>query len=603
MGGKLYLKGDNNRKFCEVGRNRRNFMKTFGRRMQARRREVHNPKDVGKLDCMNLAEPQVLTAEEEIYFRCYDQKGARLANVFVAPGRNRVCLLARGCSASRSAGVGEGGSVTELCSDVKRTRPQRNREMKHWCDFRSSNGVVSCAVGRGHITGGRSIAFVHRSGRNPGERSDSDGGAFFYGLENDVVESVSQGVRPKRQRLLQLRGSCGGTHSWRMKLLASRQSSSHRKSRGGEKGEAHVCRRSGRCEAEVMTRRRAVWQWWLRLSGSGQSVESFERCSNREGVEDAVVATWYRCEDAGLRARKVGGARVCGPLRSPGYGRNRRSRASRTMSCFVFSRGEQGFEDCKVVDLGEGCVAGGIQHFAVDQGLRLVKKDSRLVGLRGKCLQSCVLGMLQGSRWQRAKERFVRSCRNNDGSGMSGTAREAKNFLVVEKALKEEESFVWVFESASRLAIEGGHVAGPWKLGYGAGTCVGFCAWLNDERHVVRLACQVEGSSDAYLMEGSKRLPPWFRYIVGAPKKNRRGANFQKGAAQHVSARWSKNSANESTTAAGSVCTDAGEAEIRRESTISCGDSNLVEDFGNTKVASGSGTYKSGGASEYGPCS
>ena len=60
--------------------------------MQARRREVHNPKDVGKLDCMNLAEPQVLTAEEEIDFRCYDQKGgAWLMFLWLQAGIVCVC--------------------------------------------------------------------------------------------------------------------------------------------------------------------------------------------------------------------------------------------------------------------------------------------------------------------------------------------------------------------------------------------------------------------------------------------------------------------------------------------------------------------------------
>ena len=38
-----------------------------------------------KLDEMNLGQTQVLTAEEQFEFRCYDGNGVRLKNIFV-PG-------------------------------------------------------------------------------------------------------------------------------------------------------------------------------------------------------------------------------------------------------------------------------------------------------------------------------------------------------------------------------------------------------------------------------------------------------------------------------------------------------------------------------------
>ena len=85
-------------------------MKTKGRRMEAKQVVSSNAKKMDKLDEMNLGQAQVLTAEEEFEFRCYDSNGVRLKNIFVAPQLNRMCFLHKYIhgSANRFENVFEG---------------------------------------------------------------------------------------------------------------------------------------------------------------------------------------------------------------------------------------------------------------------------------------------------------------------------------------------------------------------------------------------------------------------------------------------------------------------------------------------------------------
>ena len=122
----------------------------------------------------------------------------------------------------------------------------------------------------------------------------------------------------------------------------------------------------------------------------------------------------------------------------------------------------------------------------------------------------------------------VRSiCDNDAGSGYCGSVQEALNFDAVSQALVEQGACVLVYESPSVDALLEGKLYGPWKLGQGDGFCMGMLVWLAAEAHVLRgwnwniAALQSVGVVDAWA--------PWLRYVVGAPKKSKRGANVKKG--------------------------------------------------------------------------
>ena len=66
----------------------------------------------------------------------------------------------------------------------------------------------------------------------------------------------------------------------------------------------------------------------------------------------------------------------------------------------------------------------------------------RFSGLRGKCLQAAVVASLHGKVRERVLRRLIQTCANNDGSGIVGTLREARNFEVVERVLVEEGLFL-----------------------------------------------------------------------------------------------------------------------------------------------------------------
>ena len=116
--------------------------------------------------------------------------------------------------------------------------------------------------------------------------------------------------------------------------------------------------------------------------------------------------------------------------------------------------------------------------------------------------------------------------------------REARNFYAVQEVLSKERVFLWVYESQCVSSLANGKVLGQWQLGDGTGTCAGSVAWLSDARHVVRVVGTVASG-----MQASGSLPPWFRCVVGAPKKNksRRGAHLKKGSEHCISGtRWSQ---------------------------------------------------------------
>ena len=70
-----------------TGTSRRNFMKSMGRRMQARPRlEFQNSMvPMYKLEQMNLGEVMELTSEECMLFQCRNRSGELLTGIYAAP--------------------------------------------------------------------------------------------------------------------------------------------------------------------------------------------------------------------------------------------------------------------------------------------------------------------------------------------------------------------------------------------------------------------------------------------------------------------------------------------------------------------------------------
>ena len=97
--------------------------------------------------------------------------------------------------------------------------------------------------------------------------------------------------------------------------------------------------------------------------------------------------------------------------------------------------------------------------------------------------------------------------------------REARNFKAVQLALQEEGLCVRVYESDTACSLDRGVVRGPWWLEDERGPTIGVLAWLREEAHVARLVAVDGHTLESDRRETSTAVPPWFRYIVGAPKK------------------------------------------------------------------------------------
>ena len=148
-------------------------------------------------------------------------------------------------------------------------------------------------------------------------------------------------------------------------------------------------------------------------------------------------------------------------------------------------------------------------------------------GYGSKCLQLCVADLFRLQGRAKYLEKVCSICENDEGSGYCGSEQAALKFDAVSQALVDQQAHVLVYESSSVDALLHGKVYGPWKLGEAEGFCVGMLVWLEAEAHVLRgwnwnmSALQNVGVVDA--------RAPWLRYVVGAPKKSKRGSNLKKG--------------------------------------------------------------------------
>ena len=151
---------------------------------------------------------------------------------------------------------------------------------------------------------------------------------------------------------------------------------------------------------------------------------------------------------------------------------------------------------------------------------------ARFHGYSSKCLQAAVAAGMKGVVQKRVVSALQRTCANDDAAGYNGTVREARNFAMVRRVLVLENAYVHVYESACADALSRGELEGRWCLGATAGTYVSSLVWLRAERHVVRLISEHTAGRMDGCWSASDSVAPWFRYVVGAPKKkNRRGAS------------------------------------------------------------------------------
>jgi hypothetical protein len=290
--------------------------------------------------------------------------------------------------------------------------------------------------------------------------------------------------------------------------------------------------------------------WWarvddfLRIAGACENVDDLAR---HLVLFDPLVAKWYQCMSQGLHARRAGRARVVAWRRSPGCGVSRRSVRRAASLCMLkkaacwASQPEMG-----TCTLREYSIADALEN------AKVVSHGSAFAGYSSKCLQACIVQLLKGRSQEFAWAEFRKDCMNGSCSGYGGSQREAKNFEVARRVLEKTNTFAWVFEASSRSSVDFGRMRGLWQLGATSGACVGIMVWLEEESHVLTVH---DSSSLSVLCEqwraagllSSRRVAPWTRYVVGAPKKKsaprkqpQRGANLRikKGEAGYVE-RWS----------------------------------------------------------------
>ena len=159
--------------------------------------------------------------------------------------------------------------------------------------------------------------------------------------------------------------------------------------------------------------------------------------------------------------------------------------------------------------------------------------DARVVGITSrfrrygaKCLQAAVVAGTSAGLRRRVLHALERACSNHDGSGCVGSIRELRNFEAVREVLAAEHVFAYVYEAKSAEALFRGCIQGRWELGAEGGLCVGNLVWLQAERHVVRLMIDDDAGLSGNCWSRSGAVAPWYRYVVGAPKKKgQRGGN------------------------------------------------------------------------------
>ena len=239
---------------------------------------------------------------------------------------------------------------------------------------------------------------------------------------------------------------------------------------------------------------------------------------------DRRVVNWHGLGCSGLRARSVGGSRVCIRRVSPGCGVHRRKKhgvrcAERIATCAQSGLGPRQ-DEC------------GSSARSVPVCVQVEECGSRWRGRKAKCLQACVASLFHGSLRDRVQRRLSKQCSNHAGSGYGGGRVEGRNLEAVQRLLEDERVYVYVVESTCVSSLVRGSIDGVWRLGAMRGSCVGSLAWLSESCHVVKVT-----GAESLVSKCTSPLAktaPWARFIVGAPKKTKRGANLQRGGSGYV---------------------------------------------------------------------
>ena len=286
--------------------------------------------------------------------------------------------------------------------------------------------------GRAERTRLERLDALQRFGRNPGEK-------MFW--EEAKATPVGTERSPRRVRGGRCGGSCGGTAAWRAALLSRRARVAEGRMRGtGAAGKRqHGCVQ--RCE-EVASR-------------EVRSVDDALRAFVCWGVFCAPPCDRARqvCEDAGLRARRVGRCRVAARRRRCAGTRRRRTEAlERVPGCandaLEAARALRGVEVAAEASASV-CAAlpsDAVLWRAVAAATRLVDAGSRLGVWRRKCLQSAVLAVCSEPLRSALRASLMRVCANHVGFGWGLGRVGRQNVEQVARVLREHGVAVRVLE-------------------------------------------------------------------------------------------------------------------------------------------------------------
>ena len=264
-------------------------------------------------------------------------------------------------------------------------------------------------------------------------------------------------------------------------------------------------------------------QWFARLDeylGRGLLCPTVEDLAVNVIESDKLIAVWYMCMSRGLRARRVGRARVKARRAPPGCGVRRESRGLRGSCWDAFGSVVKARDS---YELSRGCSRKEI----VDPG-------SELGGWRNKCLMNAVLACARADERPYLVDVFLKNCANHARSGACGSVEEAANLDAVRRILSYAHAHVRVWGCASLQAFHENRMNCHGVLGLRTGRLMGDLVWCEEDMHVY--VCR--GLWDIGSIAGAASrfsVNPWFNSVVGAPKKgtSKRGAHFRKGGATY----------------------------------------------------------------------
>jgi hypothetical protein len=306
-------------------------------------------------------------------------------------------------------------------------------------------------------------------------------------------------------------------------------------------------------------------EWWRRLDAHCVGALKALRGAADEvvGGTDECVSRWYLCRYSGLQARWAGRSRVKASRVSPGAGVCRKRRAAHAVPVRA-AEAEQGLgEQSSELRAQRRSRTLDRQPCIRDGDARWVDSGNRLGRYRNKCLQRAVLDSVPSMVRTRLRSIFVHRCGNDEPCGLSGGAREARNFDVVAGALDREGLYMWVLSSRRRF---------KWTLGSVRGRCCGVLEWSGDLGHVRRLVGDSANVLAKLTPLGLPERAPWLFRAAGAPKKASKRGQHLRGVGNAIVTRGSSGVPGDGTAVGsdGLVATSGEPAEIAGGSAGRC---------------------------------